>query len=61
MITAQAFVVVKDTITEEKILRYCEENLPHEILPDRIKIIDQLPLTAVGKVDYSFLEEKYAK
>ena len=61
MITAQAFVVVKDAITEEKILRYCEENLPHEILPDRIKIIDQLPLTAVGKVDYSFLEEKYAK
>lgn len=41
----------------EMIQNTCKENLEERILPDAYEIIDELPLTAMGKVDYRKLEE----
>ena len=36
----------------------CSEELPAYAQPDRIVIIDELPLTSIGKVDFQYLERK---
>jgi len=47
----KAFVVRTDlTLTEDKLLNYCKENLTGYKTPDKIVFIQELPKTNVGKV-----------
>ena len=38
-------------ITEEKILRYCQQNLESFMVPKYVEICDRLPRTSSGKID----------
>ena len=61
----KAFVVIKDidssTITkiENELKNRCEDQLPVYSRPTFYEFIEELPLTAAGKVDYRKLEEMY--
>lgn len=48
-----AFLVARKEagITEEEVLEYCTKNLVRYKVPARIRFVDALPRTAVGKVD----------
>ncbi len=49
---------LKDTNkTKEDIKKLCEEELPEYAQPKEIRIIEKLPLTPIGKVDYRTLEK----
>lgn len=57
------FVVLNDAglkneeRTKEALKKLCEADLPEYAQPMEIKIIDKLPLTPIGKVDYRALEK----
>jgi acyl-coenzyme A synthetase/AMP-(fatty) acid ligase len=36
--------------------RFCAENLPLYMVPDRFKFLDELPKTSTDKIDYVQLE-----
>ena len=42
--------------TADQIRRYCKDHLPEYMIPEDIRIIDHIPHTATGKVDYHLLE-----
>ena len=55
------FLTLKDkTVDQEKLLKgiqnYCRENLPSHAIPVRYIVLDSIPLTQSGKVDYRKLE-----
>ncbi len=41
-----------------KIKTYCHDNLPMFLKPDKIVILDKMPLTASGKIDYQNLQKR---
>ncbi len=43
---------------EKEIVDICKQNLPDYMVPDEIEIIDDLPRTPRGKIDYRSLEER---
>jgi acyl-CoA synthetase (AMP-forming)/AMP-acid ligase II len=47
-------------IDESAVTGYCEENLARYKVPRRIHIVDQLPLTAGGKIHKAALRERTA-
>jgi acyl-CoA synthetase (AMP-forming)/AMP-acid ligase II len=49
-----------ETLTEEEVNKFCEENLPRYKRPRRI-VIDQVPRNPTGKIEKPKLREKYAK
>ena len=58
-----AFIQLKKNDKEnEQVLKglklYCKEHLPERDTPMRYNLIDKIPLTAIGKVDYRTLENK---
>ena len=58
----KAYVVVKEycekTVeVEKKIRKMCDEELSDYMRPQYYEFLDELPLTAAGKVDYKALEE----
>lgn len=48
----------KQKEVRSELIKMCEEELPEYAQPQEICVIDQLPLTLIGKVDYRALEEK---
>lgn len=62
-IKLQAFIVTKCNIIEDceqlkkELLQLCTQNLPEYSIPYKFEIVDQLPLTPVGKVDFRTLEK----
>lgn len=46
---------------KDELLRLCHENLPAYMIPERIEMVDDLPRTERGKVDYRALEEMAKK
>lgn len=58
----KAFVVLKEDKKYDDIFKevynLCENNLPDYMIPDDIEVIDVLPHTSRGKIDYRALEEK---
>lgn len=60
-----AFVVVNNGVTEDQAIKvlkeYANSHLKTFERPARYVVVDKLPLTAVGKVDYRKLEQKAAK
>lgn len=56
----KAFVVKSDNkqLSIESLLEFCTAKLPRYAIPQQIEIIDKLPQTTSGKVDYSALRQK---
>ncbi|MBF0516250.1 MAG: acyl--CoA ligase [Nitrospirae bacterium] len=54
-----AFVVLKEnaTITAEEILRYCNKNMAHYMIPRKMKILEELPKIGSGKIDKKQLRQ----
>ncbi|MEV8631386.1 amino acid adenylation domain-containing protein [Streptosporangium sp. NPDC051023] len=46
-----AVVVAAEGLTEEEITAHAAERLPAHMIPDRVAVVDALPLTGNGKVD----------
>lgn len=57
-----AFVVLTDGADNDLVLKelkeLCKEDLPENSNPQEFRIVDSLPLTPVGKVDYRVLEKE---
>ena len=49
-----------ETLTEEEIRAYCDQNLPRYKRPYRI-VFDKVPRNPTGKIEKPKLREKYAK
>ncbi len=58
----KAFVVLKDRNKDymREILDICREHLPEYMVPTEIEFLDDLPRTAVRKIDYRALENREA-
>lgn len=56
-----AWVIKKDdadeSVLKERILEACRDSLPLQFIPDEIRFIEAMPLTAVGKTDFRALEK----
>ena len=50
----------KDRIIKE-LTELCQEELPEYAQPEEIFVIDKLPLTPIGKIDYRDLENRVNK
>lgn len=66
MHVAIAFVSIKDKITSpESLIEAIKEklvaDLPEHMQPENVYIVDQIPITPSGKVDYIKLEDKLVK
>lgn len=63
----KAYIVLKDEYLDRKeeslvlIQNLCRELLEERIIPDSFEIIDLLPSTSMGKVDYKKLEKRETK
>ena len=42
--------------TVYQVLQYCKDHLPEYMIPEDIRIVDHIPHTATGKIDYHLLE-----
>ena len=49
----QAFVTVNTTITEQELKTWCADKLAPYQIPKTIPIIDTMPKTAIGKINYN--------
>jgi acyl-CoA ligase (AMP-forming) (exosortase A-associated) len=58
--TVKAFVVPKDgaPVLSEELLTHCGEKLPRYMVPKAIEILEELPRTSSGKVDYPALRRR---
>ena len=56
----KAFVVKNEgaELNLESLLEFCGEKLPRYAIPQQIEIVDQLPQTTSGKVDYAALKRQ---
>ena len=61
-----AFIVTRNGITEDytlldKIHRFCRKRMPERDMAMAYLFVNEIPLTAVGKVDYTALEQMFNK
>lgn len=56
-----AFVILKDTITDEELVRFSKDNMSKYKVPKAFHIVDEFPLTNYGKVDKKALREPFWK
>ena len=56
----KAFVVPRDgsTVDTAELLAYCGEKMPRYMVPKAVEILDELPKTSSGKVDYPALRRR---
>ena len=56
----KAFVVARDgaEVEVQKLLAYCGERVPRYMIPRRVDVLDELPKTTSGKVDYPALRRR---
>lgn len=58
----KAFIVLKDKVdidkTKNEILKACHQNLPGYMVPEEIVVVDNLPRTSRGKIDYRTLDQE---
>ena len=43
---------------EHKVKSYCYDNLPMFLVPDKVIVLKQMPLTPSGKIDYQTLQQQ---
>lgn len=58
--TIKAFVVGRDgeTLSVEKLREFCAGNMPRHMVPKAIEVLDEMPKTTSGKVDYPALRRR---
>jgi acyl-CoA ligase (AMP-forming) (exosortase A-associated) len=58
--TIKAFVVARDggTVSTDALLAWCGEKMPRYMVPKTVEILDELPKTTSGKVDYPALRRR---
>jgi len=58
--TIKAFVVPREgtSFSQEDLLVFCGERMPRHMIPKDIEILDGLPKTSSGKVDYPSLRRR---
>jgi acyl-CoA ligase (AMP-forming) (exosortase A-associated) len=56
----KAFVVPKDreSLDPEDLIAFCAERVPRYMVPKKVQILDELPRTSSGKVDYPSLRSR---
>jgi fatty-acyl-CoA synthase len=54
----RAFIVVSGAYDEANLVAFLEQRLARYKLPRSIVVIDELPLTAIGKIDKKVLEKR---
>ena len=56
----KVFVVSRDgeSVDKDELLAYCAEKMPRYMVPKSIEIVDDLPKTSSGKVDYPSLRRR---
>jgi acyl-CoA synthetase (AMP-forming)/AMP-acid ligase II len=56
----KAFVVGHDgqTLDPQELLAYCGERLPHYMIPKAVEVLQELPKTTSGKIDYPALRHR---
>jgi acyl-CoA synthetase (AMP-forming)/AMP-acid ligase II len=56
----KAFVVARDAngLATEDLLTFCAKNMPKHMVPTAIEVLDELPKTPSGKVDYPALRRR---
>jgi acyl-CoA ligase (AMP-forming) (exosortase A-associated) len=56
----KALVVPADaqSVTPEELMEFCATRLPHYMVPRNIEVVDSLPKTTSGKVDYPALRQR---
>jgi acyl-CoA synthetase (AMP-forming)/AMP-acid ligase II len=56
----KAFVVARDgeTAKATDLLEFCASNMPRHMIPKAIEVLDELPKTSSGKVDYPALRRR---
>lgn len=54
-----AFVVVKDKAVDEYVIKKkLLDKIPQYMIPDMIRIIDEIPYTSIGKTDKKLLSQQ---
>jgi acyl-CoA synthetase (AMP-forming)/AMP-acid ligase II len=58
--TIKAFVVSRDgeILDTEALIAHCAEKMPRYMVPKSIEVIEELPKTSSGKVDYPALRRR---
>lgn len=58
--TIKAFVVPRDgqALSPDELIAYCAEKMPRYMVPQAVEILDELPKTTSGKVDYPALRRR---
>ena len=56
----KAFVVARDgeTVEPTELLKFCAASMPRHMIPKAIEVLDELPKTTSGKVDYPALRRR---
>ena len=56
----KAFVVPRDggSLNSEEFIDYCAERMPRYMVPKAVEILNELPKTTSGKVDYPALRRR---
>jgi amino acid adenylation domain-containing protein len=58
--TLVAFVQAKAGISEQELRSYAARSMAHHFVPDRILMVDEIPLTSAGKLDRSAVARRLA-
>jgi acyl-CoA ligase (AMP-forming) (exosortase A-associated) len=55
-----AFVVARDghTLATEELRSFCAANMPRHMIPKSVEVLDEMPKTSSGKVDYPALRRR---
>ncbi len=58
--TVKAFIVPRDSqaFNPDVLIAYCAEKMPRYMVPQAVEILDELPKTTSGKVDYPALRRR---
>jgi acyl-CoA synthetase (AMP-forming)/AMP-acid ligase II len=56
----KVFVVSRDgeSVAADAVLAFCQERMPRHMVPKFIEVVDELPKTSSGKVDYPALRRR---
>ncbi|MGB5618921.1 MAG: hypothetical protein WBM78_18925, partial [Desulfobacterales bacterium] len=56
----KAFVVTRNAnaVDLEQLIAFCGEEMPRYMVPKSVEILDELPKTANGKIDYPALRRR---
>jgi acyl-coenzyme A synthetase/AMP-(fatty) acid ligase len=59
----KAFVVSRDgeILDSDKLLAFCKERMPGYMVPKELEIVEELPKTTNGKIDYPALRQREMK